>query len=101
MVKTATLRQTLPVCQLKHLEGALRQAVACPIIIMRQGAMNHCHSMQCSHQHLVQGQDLEAAIEAGEGLLADEVEKHNASCAVVRPVMEGRHIRVGLAIAEQ
>ncbi len=52
--------------------------------------------MQYSHQNLMRGADLEAAIEAGEGLLADEVEEHNAGCTVVGPVMEGRHIRVSL-----
>lgn len=36
--------------------------------------------------------NLEVAVEACEGLQADEVEQHHASCAVVRPIMEGRHI---------
>ncbi len=36
------------------------------------------------------------AVEAGEGLQADEVEQHHARSAVVRAVVERRHVRLGL-----
>ena len=41
-------------------------------------------------------QHLEVAVEACEGLQADEVEEDRACSAVVGPVVEGRHVRLGL-----
>ena len=44
------------------------------------------------------GRHLEAAVEAGEGLLADEVEEHHARCTVVGPIVEWWHVRVSLPV---
>ena len=44
------------------------------------------------------GRHLEAAVEAGEGLLADEVEEHHARCTVVGPIVEWWHVRISLPV---